>query len=122
MENFNLKKFLVENKMTYNSRLLINELNMEDVPEAIELPGVTGPVTVTFFSEHGMSEPEIEVMDVQRALKMIRNVAAESDNVIINTSDIDQQGDLEPETEGLICVLEVAIEDHGTYEVYQGAN
>lgn len=124
---FDLRKFLVENKMTRNSRLLMNELNMEDVPEAIELPGVTGPVTVVFHSEHGMDEAEVEVMDVEDALALIRADAAELDgaeshDIIINTSDIDQQGDYLSQTKGLKCVLEVAILGHGTYEVYQGAN
>jgi len=122
-DNFNLRAFLSENKLTKNAQLL-NELDLADVPEAIDLPGVTGDVTVVFYSEHGMSEAEIEVMSVQEALALIRDDAAgdETEDVIINTSDIDQQGDLHPETKGLKCVLEVAILNHGTYEVYQGSN
>ena len=122
-DNFNLRSFLTENKLTKNTQLL-KELDLADVPEAIDLPGVTGQVTVVFYSEHGMSEPEIEVMSVEEALALIRDDAAgdETEDVIINTSDIDQQGDFHPETKGLTCVLEVAILNHGTYEVYEGAN
>jgi len=122
-DNFNLRTFLTENKLTKNAQL-ISELDLTNAPQAIELPGVTGQVTVVFYSEHGMGEAEIEVMSVEKALALIRDdvAGAETGHAEINTSDIDQQGDLNPETEGLTCVLEVAIEDHGTYEVYKGTN
>jgi hypothetical protein len=122
-DNFDLRKFLTENKLTKNTQLLKENT---DVAQAFSKSGLTGKVTVVFYSDQGMGEPEIEVMDAQDALSMITDgvqSAEDIEDVIITQGDdIDQQGEFNPETQGLECVLEVAILDHGTYEVYQGAN
>ena len=119
-DNFNLRQFLTENNLTKNAQLLNENV---DIAQAFSQAGITGEVTVAFHSEHGMSEPEFEVMDAQDALAMIAREAEGAEDVIIaQGAEIDQQGDLDPQTQGLECKLEVAILDHGTYEVYQGSN
>jgi hypothetical protein len=122
-DNFDLRKFLTENKLTKNAQLLKENT---DVAQAFSKSGLTGKVTVVFYSDQGMGEPEIEVMNAQDALSMITSdvqSAEDTEDVIITQgNDIDQQGEFNPETQGLECVLEVAILDHGTYEVYKGTN
>jgi len=121
-DNFNLRAFLTENKLTKNAQLL-NE--NADIQQAFSQAGITGEVTVAFHSDHGMSETEFQVMNAQDALAMITSQALldeEEDVLIAQGDEIDQQGDLDPETQGLECKLEVAILDYGTYEVYQGSN
>ncbi len=119
-DNFNLRQFLTENKLTKNAKLLKENA---DVTQAFSQAGITGEVTVAFHSEQGMSEPEFQVMNAQDALAMIASEAEGAEDVLIGQGDeIDQQGDLDPQTQGLECKLEVAILDHGTYEVYQGSN
>jgi len=122
-DNFNLRTFLTENKLTKNAKLLNENV---DIAQAFSQAGITGEVTVAFHSSHGMSdEPEFQVMNAQDALAMITSQALlddEEDVLIAQGDEIDQQGDLDPETQGLECKLEVAILDYGTYEVYQGSN
>lgn len=122
-DNFNLRAFLTENKLTKNAKLLNENV---DIAQAFSQAGITGEVTVAFHSSHGMSdEPEFQVMNAQDALAMITSQALlddEEDVLIAQGDEIDQQGDFDPETQGLECKLEVAILDYGTYEVYQGSN
>lgn len=124
-DNFDLRKFLTENKLTKNAKLIKEELNsnVEDIAGAFHEVGLTGTVTLLFHSEHGMGEPEIEVLSAEQALQLILREAGNAEDVIVAQGDeIDQQGEYEEQTAGLECKLEVAILDHGTYEVYQGAN
>jgi len=134
-DNFNLRAFLSENKLTKNAQLL-KEQESQHTPEEelyykiveqLDIAGLTGEVTVALHSTHGMPKPEFQVMNADDAAWMIAEAVVEAeadvDDILFAQGDeIDQQGELDPETEGLECGLEIAIVDVGTYEIYQGSN
>ena len=134
-DNFNLRAFLAENKLTKNAKLLKEEESQHTpeeelyykIVEQLDIAGLTGEVTVALHSTHGMPEPEFQVMNADDAAWMIAEAAVEAeadvnDILFAQGDEIDQQGELDPETEGLECGLEIAIVDVGTYEIYQGSN
>ena len=127
-DNFDLRQFLTENKLTKNAKLLKEEINsnVEDIAGAFHEAGLTGMVTVLFQSDSSMGEPDIYTMPAERAMKSIIRKAANAESVIVvQGSEItkgEQIGDYEEETEGLECKVIVEILDKGVYEIYQGSN
>jgi hypothetical protein len=119
-DNFNLRTFLTENKLTKNAKLL-NE--NADIAQAFSEAGLTGTVTVLFQSDSNMGEPDIYTMPAERALKSIIDKAANAESVLVaQGSEIvkgEQIGDYEEETEGLECKVVIEILDKGVYEIYQ---
>ena len=117
---FDLRKFLIENKLTAGSRML-NE--NADIQQAFSEAGLTGMVTVLFQSDSSMGEPNIAAMPAERALKLVAKKAANAESVIVvQANEItqgEQIGDYEEETEGLTCKLIVEILDEGAYEIWQ---
>ena len=126
--NFDLRQFLTENKLTKNAQLLKEEINsnVEDIAGAFHEAGLTGMVTVLFQSDSSMGEPDINTMPAERAMKSIISKAANAESVMVaQGSEIrkgEQIGDYEQETEGLECKVVVEILDKGVYEIYQGSN
>jgi len=133
-DNFNLRAFLSENKLTKNAKLLKEEESQHtpeeklyyEIVEQLDIAGLTGKVTVALHSTHGMPKPEFQVMNADDAAWMIAEAVVKAkavDDILFAQGDeIDQQGELDPETEGLECRLEIAIVDVGKYEIYQGSN
>jgi hypothetical protein len=127
-DNFDLRQFLTENKLTKNAKLLKEEINsnVEDIAGAFDEAGLTGMVTVLFQSDSSMGEPDISTMPAERAMKSIIRKAANAESVMVaQGSEIrkgEQIGDYEEETEGLECKVVVEILDKGVYEIYQGSN
>ena len=119
-EGFDLRNFLVENKLTRNSRML-NE--NADIQQAFSEAGLTGMVTVLFQSDSNIGEPDIKTMPAERALRLVASKAANAESVIVvQANEItqgEQIGDYEEETEGLTCKLIVEILDKGVYEIWQ---
>ena len=117
---FDLRKFLTENKMTRNSRMLKENA---DIQQAFSEAGLTGIVTVLFQSDSSMGEPDITAMPAERALRLVAKKAANAESVIVvQANEItqgEQIGDYEEEIEGLTCKLIVEILDKGVYEIWQ---
>jgi hypothetical protein len=59
MENFNLKKFLVENKLTYNSRMLKEDINIKEVEQKYNKGEI-----LTLVTKDGDSNGEVIVDSV----------------------------------------------------------
>ena len=74
MENFNLKKFLVENKLTTNSRA-INEYIEDEGPvvNAFKKAGITGRVDLTVYE--GRDTDHVKSLSVQQAIEYIEDLS-----------------------------------------------
>jgi hypothetical protein len=124
MENFDLKKFLVENKLTTNSRLL-KEVEKEniDLEQAFHDAKInwSEEVVVVYESANAMGEPEIFYIRPDDILADLQNSIEESGDAIVssNTDKSDSIGRGEDQTEGLTFKLVVEILDDGLYEIWQ---
>jgi len=89
MEDFNLKKFLVENKLTANSRLLkeeaTNPINYEKLKQILTL------ASNTFPEDDEDGSPLYEKGDIKRSIKAImtlaKGVADEDEDVFDKLED-----------------------------------
>jgi hypothetical protein len=122
MENFDLKKFLVENNLTPNSRLLKEEEDV-DLEQAFHDAKINWgeEVAVVYLSDSGNGEPEIFYTRPDDLLADLQDSLDKSGDAIVS-SDNDKLGSLgwgEDQTEGLTYKLEVTILDDGLYEIWQ---
>ena len=81
MENFDLKKFLVENKLTTNSKVLKEyiESDPETIAEAFSQAGVDLSAPTTVESEYGHSGETESFATGQEALSYLENKRAEAE-------------------------------------------
>ena len=122
MENFDLKKFLVENKLTPNSRLLKEEEDV-DLEQAFhdakinwgeEVAVVYAPVSGNGATELFFSRPDDLLADLEASIEENGDVIVASD-----TDEVDSLGWGEDQLEGFTYKLEVEILDDGLYEIWQ---
>ena len=121
-DNFDLRQFLTENKLTKNAKLLAENT---DISQTFSNEEITGEVTVATIPSLG-EDPKFEVMDAKKALAMIKNEAEGAEKVTVYPgSKIDRQGDYNKETKELKGKLGVMIfskSGNKAYEIYQGSN
>lgn len=145
MENFDLKKFLVENKLTTNSKLLKEEYEEETVEQAFRKADIDLAKPITAIpSERAIVIPGIMILGdhpvtmlggkFAKALEQERSRRLEEDpdqeeydEVLYNFSDdihpgtgelMGEDGDFEEYTKGLTCKLEVYFGDF-MFEIWQ---
>lgn len=121
--NFNLKKFLVENKLTTNSKLL-KEQTQVDLEQAFHKAGVdwSEEAVVIYQSVSGTQKPEIYYTRPDDLLTELENSIEEYGGDAITSSDSRGEellGYNEPICKELTYKLEVLIQDDGVYEIWQ---
>ena len=76
MDNFNLKKYLVENKRTTNSRQLKEYIEDQgSIADAFTQAGIALDDTVTLRTTSGREETKLEPMSTQKAIAYIESKA-----------------------------------------------
>jgi hypothetical protein len=126
---FDLRKFLVENKITTNSRMLKEEMNIgiEDIASKFSEAGITSNQPVTYIIDYG-NPAGTDPAETTTVSALVRQLAQEVEgsedvDVMFNTDITQGQGELlgdnNPKTEGLTCKLEVYFEDSMMYEIWQ---
>ena len=81
MENFNLKKFLVENKLTTSSRSIqeIIQSDPETITQAFQKAGVDLSAPVTIEADYGHSVDQKDFATGQEALSYLEDMRAEGE-------------------------------------------
>lgn len=122
MENFNLKKFLVENKLTTNSKLLKEETQV-DLEQAFIKAGISWSeeVAVVYASQSGNGATELFYIRPDDLLTDLEASIEENGDVIVasDTDKVDSLGWGEDQLEGFTYRLEVEIVNDGLYEIWQ---
>jgi len=145
MENFNLKKFLVENKLTTNSKLLKEDYEEETVEQAFTKAGIDLSKPITAICSEApiklpglgrMSEPLVTmlggkfltILEQERSRRLgLDPYYDRYDEVLYNFSDdihpgtgelMGEDEDFEEWTKGLTCKLEVYFGDF-MFEIWQ---
>lgn len=97
MENFNLKKFLVENKLTPNSRILNENTTTE---QAFTQAGINmeAPATVAINDDLGTIVDYEEFNTGKEALEYVKQ-EMQRDYLAGETPEIHYEGDIEPSSE-----------------------
>lgn len=75
MENFNLKKFLVENKLTTNSKMLTENNNIDDIVDDIVDWASSGQGSVSGL-EYGVEKliPQVGVLSSQERQELVQKL------------------------------------------------